>query len=108
MLPGYHIYAMDRKVSPFIPTALKLTLPAGLAPAGDWVGPTPERDQGGVEIYTDAAVFRRAVKALAGTAPKRYSIGAELHYQVCNDTMCYPPKKVALDSAVDITGVGQP
>ena len=93
---------MDPKVSPFIPTSLKLTLPDGLKSTGDWTGPSPERDKDGVEIYTGAAVFRRALKADAGAAPKRYSIGVELEYQVCNNEMCYPPKKVELQATVEI------
>ena len=70
IFPGFHIYGMDPKVSPFIPTALKLTLPDGLEAGGDWTGPSPEHDKDGVEIYTGAAVFRRSLQARAGAAPK--------------------------------------
>jgi hypothetical protein len=108
ILPGFHIYGMDPKVSPFIPTTLKLTLPDGLETAGDWTGPNPERDQAGVEIHTGAAVFRRALRARAGAAPKKCSIGVELEYQVCNDEMCYPPKKVELNATVEIAAARQP
>ncbi len=108
ILAGCHIYGMDPKVSPFIPTTLKLTLPDGLEAAGDWTGPSPERDQAGVEIYTGAAVFRRALQARAGAAPKKCSIGVELEYQVCNDEMCYPPKKVELNATVEIAAARQP
>ena len=38
IFPGFHIYGMDPKVSPFIPSALKLTLPDGLKPAATGQG----------------------------------------------------------------------
>jgi hypothetical protein len=108
ILSDYHIYGMDPKVSPFIPTTLKLTLPDGLEAAGEWTGPSPERDKAGVEIYTGTAVFRRAVKASAGGVPKKCSIGVELEYQVCNNDMCYPPKKVELDATVEVAAAKKP
>jgi hypothetical protein len=108
ILADFHIYGMDPKVSPFIPTSLKLTLPDGLESTGDWTGPSPERDKDGVEIYTGAAVFQRALKARAGAVPKKYSIGVELEYQVCNNEMCYPPKKVELQATVEIAAARQP
>lgn len=105
---GFHIYGMDPKVSPFIPTALKLTLPDGLVADGDWKGPSPEHDKDGVEIYTGAAVFRKALKANATAAPKKYSLGVELEYEVCNNEMCYPPKKVELQATVEIAAARTP
>jgi len=104
----FHIYGLDPKVSPFSPTSLKLTLPDGLEAVGDWTGPSPARDKAGVEIYTGAAVFRRALKARAGAAPKKCSIGVELEYQVCNDDMCYPARKVELAATVEIAAARQP
>jgi hypothetical protein len=108
ILSDFHIYGMDRKVSPFIPTSIKMTLPDGLETAGDWAGPSPARDKAGVEIYTGAAVFRRALRARAGAAPKKCSFGVELEYQVCNDDMCYPPRKVELEATVEIAAARQP
>jgi len=105
---GFHIYGMDPKVSPFIPTALKLTLPDGLEADGDWKGPSPEHDKDGVEIYTGAAVFRKALKANAGAAAKKFSIGVELEYEACNNEMCYPPKKVELQATVEIAAARLP
>ena len=99
---GFHIYGLDPKVAPFIPTALKLTLPDGLEAAGDWKGPNAEQDKAGVEIYTGTAVFRRALQVRAGAAPKKCSLGVELEYQVCNDEMCYP-----LQATVEIAAARQ-
>jgi hypothetical protein len=107
VLAGFHIYGMDPKVSPFIPTSLKLTLPEGLESTSDWSRPIPERDKDGVEIYTDAAVFRKTLKA-AAPAEKKYSIAVELEYQVCNNEMCYPPKKVELQATVETAAARQP
>jgi DsbC/DsbD-like thiol-disulfide interchange protein len=108
IFPDFHIYGMDPKVSPFLPTALKLTRPDGLEAAGDWTGPSPQQNQAGVDIYTGAAVFRRTLQARAGAAPKKCSIRVELEYQVCNNEMCYPPKKVELDATVEIAAARQP
>jgi hypothetical protein len=61
-----------------------------------------------VEIYTGAAVFRKALKANATAAPEKYSLGVELEYEVCNNEMCYPPKKVELQATVEIAAARTP
>ena len=99
---GFHIYPLDQAEKPFLPTTVKLELPDGLEAVGNWTAPDPRTGHGGAKVYMESAVFRRRLKVKEAVTAGRFSIKGELHYQVCTDEVCWPPKTISLSTAIDI------
>jgi len=103
---GYHINAEKPTFDYLIPTRLEWT-------AKDFklIGieyPKPEQATFGFSPDTKLAVYQgtitirsrfQAPRALPGG---KAALGGKLHYQACDDKMCYPPASVALEIPVEL------
>lgn len=107
--PGWHIYSVTQAAGG--PTATRVTLPAGqpFEQAGEiTVTPQPhvafdEAFRMKVELHEKSVDIMVPVRA---TQPLRNgdSLRMNVRYQVCNASLCYPPKTEKLVAAVPATG----
>ena len=49
-------------------------------------------------IYKGDVTYRRRLKLLPGTVADALHVNCGLEYQVCNETLCLPPKRVTLST----------
>jgi len=99
--PGLHINSHTPREKSFIPTQLLVVEPPGLTvknvdfPAGsDFTSAADPGEK--LSVYTGEFVLRAHVKAQTGD----HLIQAQLRYQACDATSCYPPRKAPV--AVDV------
>ena len=87
--PQWHIYAFVPPSEPYIETELRLDLPEGLKPIGDWELPQGQPYDGGVMLYKGNPVFIQycSVDAL----PKNKEVEMGLRYQACDIHKCLIP-----------------
>ncbi len=62
LAPAWHIYAAQGSDGPSVATTLKLTLPKGVEPDGEWAYPDPVRGKKGQMIYEGTLEFRRKLR----------------------------------------------
>jgi len=99
--PGLHINSHTPHEKSFIPTQLIVAEPPGLTvkqvdfpPGTDF---TLAADPGEkLSVYTGEFILRAHIKAQSG----EHLIQAQLRYQACDATSCYPPRKAPV--AVDV------
>jgi hypothetical protein len=89
---GHYIYAPDNKAGPFRPLAVEMQLPDDATNISDWKFPV-SNDHSGNAVYYDSVMFYRQLRI-----PKETKIDSALilHYQVCNEDVCYPPAMLQL------------
>lgn len=99
--PGLHINSHTPHEKSFIPTQLIVAEPSGLTvkqvdfpPGTDFTSAADPGEK--LSVYTGEFVLRAHMKARAG----EHLIQAELRYQACDATSCYPPRKAPV--AVDV------
>jgi DsbC/DsbD-like thiol-disulfide interchange protein len=99
--PGLHINSHTPHEKSFIPTQLMVAEPPGLTvkqvdfPAGtDFSSAAAPGER--LSVYTGEFVLRAHVRAQSGD----HLIQAQLRYQACDATSCYPPRKAPV--AVDV------
>ena len=99
--PGLHINSHTPREKSFIPTQLLVAELPGLTvkqvdfPAGtDFTSAADPGEK--LSVYTGEFVLRAHVKAQTGD----HLIQAQLRYQACDATSCYPPRKAPV--AVDL------
>jgi DsbC/DsbD-like thiol-disulfide interchange protein len=105
---GYHIYGAGSTNAPFIVTSLDLPLPKGIQAAGDWIAPKPVRAKDGAMIYTNLIQFQRALKVKSDAPVKPLTLSVELHFQACDEKMCYPPNSLALETSLLVKTTNNP
>jgi thiol:disulfide interchange protein DsbD len=100
--PGWHLYALDQPPGGPIPTTIKVAQGWPFEVSGEIRAPEPKvaADNNFIvdgkplstRFFTDAVEFTVPVKAVENAS------GGDLHldvrYQLCNDTVCLPPKTV--------------
>lgn len=85
--PGYHIYAFVANVDPYIPTGLKINLPAGYAKVGDLKKPSFKYfSNSGTTIYEDEVMFTQEISGSG-----KGEVVCEVTYQCCDAHICFPP-----------------
>lgn len=99
---GHYVYAANNSTGVFAPTTVKVTLPSDVEALGDWQFPAPEWRNGDAFVYRNSFLARRSIKVLAGAAPRTETIAGELHYQACNDELCWPPDKADMRATLVI------
>jgi hypothetical protein len=89
---GHYIYAPDNKAGPFRSLAIEMPLPEDATIVSDWRFPS-SNDHSGNAVYYDSVMFYRQLRI-----PKETKLDSTLilHYQVCNEDVCYPPAKLQL------------
>lgn len=93
VLEGWHAYAKVPSNQPYIPLTIDLDLPDGVSLLGEWISPPSQEDSGnpGLHLFTGSFAFE-ATLAVAATAKVKDGITCRLAYQVCDLSMCMPPK----------------
>lgn len=103
---GWHMYSVTQGAGGPIPT--RITVPAGVFRlAGAVRGSTPKREMDpnfGImtEFYAGSVSFSVPVAVDATAQPGSQALTINVRYQVCNDTICLPPKTVKLSAPVEI------
>lgn len=92
---GHYIYAPDNKAGPFRPLAIEMPLPNAAAIEVDWKFPVSKDHVGSAVYYDSVTVFRQ----LRIPVDTKLDLTATLHYQVCNEDVCYPPASLQLTGA---------
>jgi thiol:disulfide interchange protein DsbD len=109
--PGWHVYSLTQ--GPGGPIATRIALAAGqpFTLKGDPTGPAPHTEfdpNFGIQVeqYEETAAFTVPV-AVGTTAPAgKDSIVVRARYQVCNASLCLPPKTESV--AVPVTVAATP
>lgn len=102
---GWYMYSITQGAGGPIPT--RITLGEGPFKMGSVSGPRPKVKMDAnfgmnTESYAGSAVFNVPFTVSAGTPEGPQTLNASVRYQVCNDTVCLPPKTVKLAAAVTI------
>ena len=102
---GWYMYSISQGPGGPIPT--RIALGEGPFKAAGLSGPRPKVKLDpnfgiNTETYAGSAAFNLRFTVAAGTPEGPQTLNASVRYQVCNDTVCLPPKTVKLASAVAI------
>jgi thiol:disulfide interchange protein DsbD len=95
ILPGYHVNSDKPKDDFLIP--LQLTWTSGPVKTGAVVYPAREEVQVGqdkLSVFTGSFDLKTDVSAPADAAAGSFTLVGKLHYQACNDRMCFRPMTV--------------
>ncbi len=55
-----------------------------------------------LSVYSGDFVVTTRFKAPAGVPKGQHIIDGKLRYQACNDTMCFPPRNLAVQATINI------
>lgn len=102
---GWYMYSISQGPGGPIPT--RISLGEGPFKMGRVSGPRPKVKLDpnfgiNTESYAGSAVFNVPFTVAAGTPEGPQTLNASMRFQVCNDTVCLPPKTVKLASTVSI------
>lgn len=102
---GWYMYSITQGAGGPIPT--RISLGEGPFKMGSVSGPRPKVKMDAnfginTESYSGSAVFNVPFTVNAGTPEGPQTLNASVRYQVCNDTVCLPPKTVKLSAVVAI------
>ena len=103
---GWYMYSISQGPGGPIPT--RITVGDGPFKLAGVSGPKPKTKMDAnfginTESYAGSAVFNLKFNAPADTPAGPQTLNASVRYQVCNDSVCLPPKTVKLASAVAVT-----
>lgn len=99
---GHHIFAASPKSKVFTGTSISLDLPAGVESVSDWSEPAPVVARDGENVFTNSVVYRRTLKLTDASHSGPISFKGELHYQACNDQLCWPPNSIPITATVAV------
>jgi len=99
---AHFIHASDDPGGPFVPVAVKMTLPEGVEFAGDWQLPTPEKGRGNSLVYYNLTRLRRSLRVVSNSTSENLTITAELQFQACTDELCWPQGRLELSAPLVI------
>lgn len=109
---GWHLYALDQPPGGPIATTIKITesapfeLDGEILPPDAILAPDPNFIIDGkpleTKYYKDFVEFPFSVRAISDTSANDLSV--DVRFQLCNDTMCLPPKtkRVTFDGSEDV------
>ena len=102
---GWYMYSISQGPGGPIPT--RIALGEGPFKTAGLSGPRPKVKMDpnfgiNTETYAGSAAFNLRFTVAPGTPEGPQTLNASVRYQVCNDTVCLPPKTVKLASAVAI------
>src|SRR5688572_31677071 len=106
---GWNMYSITQGGGGPIPT--RISLGEGPFKMGAVSGPRPKVKLDpnfgiNTESYSGSAAFTVPFTVNADASAGASTLSAKVRYQVCNDTVCLPPKSVPLTAAVTITAAG--
>lgn len=102
---GWYMYSISQGAGGPIPT--RIALGDGPFKMGGVSGPKPKVKMDAnfginTESYSGSAVFTVPFTVVDGTPEGPQTLNASVRYQVCNDTVCLPPKTVRLTAAITV------
>jgi DsbC/DsbD-like thiol-disulfide interchange protein len=92
VVPGCHVNSNKPHDDFLIP--LRLTWEASGVKPGETVYPTAQEAQvgeGKLSVFTGDFDLKTPITVPSGAAPGTITLTATLHYQACNDRMCFRP-----------------
>jgi hypothetical protein len=106
--PEWHLYGLKQIEGGPIATTVTVEKDPAFQIAGDIdASPPVSADDPAfgvrVQYYLGRVHFELPVRVLADARPGRTLLKIVARYQMCNDTLCLPPKRVALDLPVEIS-----
>ena len=107
--PGYHINSHQPSMPELIPTQLHFSFPSSDIAIGKVQYPAgtlmnfPFDPSTKLSVYSGDVVIKALVAPTAKAALGSFTVHGELAYQACDNNSCYPPKKLPIEFAVDIT-----
>jgi hypothetical protein len=104
--PTWHIYSAGGSGGPGIPTTLKLKLPKGVEPEGEWTHPESIPASDGQKIYEGSVEFRRKLRVDRDAARGTIRVTCEFGYQACDPRSCQPPTRVEVEAKSEVIGPG--
>lgn len=107
--PGFHVNS-HQPISPeLIPTEMKFSPPEDLViakvkyPAGELMS-FPFDPTNKLSVYSGDFTVRAVVLPQPQAGVGRYTVHGELRYQACDNSSCYPPKRLPVSFNVRIGG----
>lgn len=103
----YHINSSKPLAEELIPTQIHFSLPGEFAlgrieyPAGKLMA-FPFDPSTKLSVYSGDVVIRGMVVAPVAASTGTYTIHGELKYQACDNSACYPPKKLPFTFNVSV------
>jgi hypothetical protein len=102
-LPGFHVNSDKPRGEYLIP--FKVSWTPGPLQAGQVTYPEPQMMKVGqdtLSVFTGTFVVQTAVTAPDGVAAGPVSLVGKVHYQACNDQMCFRPATAEVKVPVTI------
>ena len=104
---NWHMYSITQGAGGPIPTRITVADSPVFKAAGSPRGSAPKREMDpnfGIEteFYAGSASFTLPVSVNAGAAPGSETLTVNVRYQVCNETLCLPPRTLKVSSVVGI------
>ena len=94
---GHYIYAPTDAEGPFRQLSVVLKMPSAATNDEDWQFPK-SKAKNGHAVYSDSVLIHRQLR-LSGERVSE--LEATVHFQACNEDVCYPPAKLQLTSSID-------
>jgi hypothetical protein len=109
--PGFHVNSHQPTSPELIPTEMKFSPPEDLViakvkyPAGELMS-FPFDPTNKLSVYSGAVIVRAVVLPQPKANAGRYTVHGELRYQACDNSSCYPPKRLPVSFNVRIGSGG--
>lgn len=105
---GWHVYSLDQGAGGPIPTRITLAEGSAFMISGSVRGPVPIRRFDPnfgivVDTYERSATFTLPLKAAPSAVPGADTVGVRVRYEVCNASVCLPPRTVSLPVPITVT-----
>jgi len=105
--PGFHINSNKPLTPELIPTEVHFTPPEDLAiakvkyPAGE-LKSFPFDPNTKLSVYSGEVAVHAVVLPMPKAATGTYTVHAELKYQACDNSACYPPKQLPVNFEIQV------
>jgi hypothetical protein len=105
--PGFHINSNQPTEPELIPTRMTFSLPEDLVigklkyPPGSMISLAFD-PKTKLSVYSGNVVVNAVLLTQSKSATGNYTVHAELKYQACDDSACYPPKRLPMAFNVKI------
>jgi hypothetical protein len=99
---GHWIYAMEDSGSENIPTSIEASVPRTAEPEAPWRRPQPKVLPDDSRRLGGEVLFSRPYLVEGYAQPQKHKLRFKLHFQVCNELVCWPPEAVDMETELEI------